>query len=124
MIGAIYARKSTDQRPADLARVLESERRQHMPGGNQLYPGITATGPSVKRDMVWQDLLEFGEIGATPSELATRLIQRGRAKGTAEGCAALLRPMLEELVDMAGERQTKRQGMRFMAVRLGESQET
>jgi len=95
-----------------------------MPGGNRLYPGITATGPSVKRDMVWQDLLEFGESGATPSELATRLIQRGRAKGTAEGCAALLRPLLEELVDIAGERQTKRQGMRFMAVRLGENKET
>jgi hypothetical protein len=89
--------------------------------GDQLYPRITATGPSVKRDMVWQDLLEFGENGATPTELATRLIQRGRAKGTVEGCAALLKPLLEELVDMVGERQTKREGVRFTALRVGGS---
>jgi hypothetical protein len=94
-----------------------------MPGGNQLYPGITAPDLLVKRNMVWQDLLECGESGATPSELATRLIQRGRAKGTAEGCAALLRPLLEELVDMPGKRRTKREGIRFIALRLGESEE-
>jgi hypothetical protein len=32
---------------------------------DQLYPQITATGPTVKRDMVWQELLDFGESGAT-----------------------------------------------------------
>ena len=26
---------------------------------DQLYPQITAPAPSLKRDMVWQDLLDF-----------------------------------------------------------------
>lgn len=85
---------------------------------DQLYPQIIATGPSVKRDMVWQDLLACGETGATPTTLAARLINDGKATGSVAGCAALLKPLLEELVGMVGERQTTREGDRFKARRL------
>lgn len=85
---------------------------------DQLYPQITATGPTVKRDMVWQDLLDFGEAGATPMELAARLLKAGKAKGTVEGCAMRLMPLLDELVGMVGERRTERVGERFRARRL------
>jgi hypothetical protein len=85
---------------------------------DQLYPRITATGPSVKRDMVWQDLLDFGETGATPMELAARLIKAGKATGTVEGCAVRLMPLLDELVGMVGERRTERVGERFRVRRL------
>jgi hypothetical protein len=54
---------------------------------DQLYPQITATSPSLKRDMVWQDLLDFGATGATPMERAARLLMEGNATGTVEGCA-------------------------------------
>ena len=69
---------------------------------DQLYPRITATEPPLKRDMVWQDLLHFGETGATPMELAARLLRDGKATGTVEGCAVRLMPLLEELVGMVG----------------------
>jgi hypothetical protein len=85
---------------------------------DQLYPGISATDASVKRGMVWQDLLACGENGATPQELATRLIKDGKASGTVEGCAVLLKPLLDELVGMVGERQTKREGEQFKAHKL------
>ena len=84
---------------------------------DQLYPQITATGPTGKRDMVWQDLLDFGESGATPMELAARLLKVGKAKGTVEGCAMRLMPLLDELVGMVGERRTERVGDRFRARR-------
>jgi hypothetical protein len=90
---------------------------------DQLYPQITATGPTVTRDRVWQDLLTFGETGATPMELAARLLKAGRAKGTVEGCAMRLMPLLDELVGMVGERRTVRMGERFKAHRLPESKE-
>ena len=85
---------------------------------DRLYPQITATAPSVKRGMVWHDLLAYGETGATATELAARLIHAGKATGSVEGCAALLKPLLDELVDMAGDRQTTREGERFKACRL------
>ena len=90
---------------------------------DQLYPQITATGPTVKRDMVWQDLLDFGESGATPMELAARLLKAGKAKGTVEGCAMRLMPLLDELVGMVGERRTERVGERFKARRLAGNKE-
>ena len=88
---------------------------------DQLYPQITATAPSLKRDMVWQDLLEFGAPGATPMELAARLLRDGKATGTGEGCAVRLMPLLEELVGMVGEHGTERAGERFRARRLAGS---
>jgi hypothetical protein len=88
---------------------------------DHLYPRITATGPSLKRDMVWQDLLEFGATGATPMELAARLLRDGKATGTVEGCAVRLMPLLEELVGMVGEHRTERAGERFKARRLAGS---
>lgn len=60
---------------------------------DHLYPRISAPGPSLKRDMVWQDLLEFGGPGATPMELAARLLRDGKATGTVEGCAVRLMPL-------------------------------
>lgn len=90
---------------------------------DQLYPQITAAGPTVKRDMVWQDLLDFGESGATPMELATRLLMAGKAKGTVEGCAMRLMPLLDELVGMVGEHRTERVGERFRARRLAPNKE-
>jgi hypothetical protein len=90
---------------------------------DRLYPQITATGPSVKRDMVWQDLLTFGETGATPMELAGRLLKASKAKGTVEGCAMRLMPLLDELVGMVGERRTERLGERFRAYRLAGNKE-
>jgi hypothetical protein len=84
---------------------------------DQLYP----RSPSVKRDMVWQDLLDFGESGATPMELAARLLKGGKAKGTIEGCAMRLMPLLGELVGMVGERRTEQVGERFRARRLAGS---
>jgi len=84
---------------------------------DQLFPRITATHPSVKRKMVWRALLHFGATGATPMELAEDLIQNGKATGTVGGCAALLKPRLEELVDILGSQQTKRDGERFIAFR-------
>ena len=84
---------------------------------DQLYPRITATG-AVKRDMVWQDLLDFGETGATPMELAARLLNEGKATGTVEGCAVRLMPLLDELVGMVGVHRTERAGERFRARRL------
>lgn len=84
---------------------------------DQLYPRIPATDPSVKRGIVWRDLLACGKTGATPTELAARLIDEGKATGKVEGCAALLKPLLDELVDMAGGRQTMREGERFKARR-------
>ncbi len=89
--------------------------------GDQLYPRITATDPSVKRGMLWQDLRACGETGATPTELATRLIKLikdRKAIGSVEGCAALLKPLLAELTGMVGEQQTPREGERFTARRL------
>jgi len=90
---------------------------------DQLYPQITATSPTVKRDMVWQDLLDFGASGATPMELAARLLKTGKAKGTVEGCAMRLMPLLDELVGMVGERRTERVGERFKARRLAGNKE-
>ena len=103
------------------ARAMREDRRVRGEKGmtaDQLYPRITATGPSVKRGMVWQDLLACGETGATPRELATRLIKDGKAMGSVEGCAALLKPLLDELAGMVGERQTMREGERFTTRRL------
>ena len=88
---------------------------------DQLYPQITAASPSLKRDMVWQDLLEFGAPGATPMELAARLLRDGKATGTGEGCAVRLMPLLEELVGMVGEHRTERAGERFRARQLAGS---
>ena len=88
---------------------------------DQLYPQIMATAPSLKRDMVWQDLLEFGATGATPMELAARLLRDGKATGTVEGCAVRLMTLLEELVGMVGEHRTERAGERFRARRLAGS---
>jgi hypothetical protein len=88
---------------------------------DQLYPRISASGPSLKRDMVWHDLLEFGATGATPMELAARLLMEGKASGTVEGCAVRLMPLLEELVGMVGDRRTEREGERFRARRLAGS---
>ena len=88
---------------------------------DQLYPQITAASPSLKRDMVWQDLLDFGATGATPMELAARLLRDGKATGTGEGCAVRLMPLLEELVGMVGEHGTERAGERFRARRLAGS---
>jgi hypothetical protein len=90
---------------------------------DQLYPQITATSPTVKRDMVWQDLLDFGASGATPMELAARLLKTGKAKGTVEGCAMRLMPLLDELVGMGGERRTERVGERFRARLLAPNKE-
>jgi len=90
-------------------------------GADHLYPRITAPGPSLKRDMVWQDLLDFGATGATPMELAARLLRDGKATGTVEGCAVRLMPLLEELVGMVGEHRTERAGERFKARRLAGS---
>jgi hypothetical protein len=84
---------------------------------DQLFPRITATHPSVKRKVVWRALLPFGATGATPMELADHLIQNGKATGTVGGCAALLKPLLEELVVILGPQQTKRDGERFIAFR-------
>jgi hypothetical protein len=113
MIAAIYARKST---PSVWARRGGQEMTV-----DHLYPRITATGPSLKRDMVWQDLLEFGAPGATPMELAARLLRDGKATGTVEGCAVRLMPLLEELVGMVSEHRTERAGERFRARRLAGS---
>jgi len=88
---------------------------------DQLYPRITATGPTLKRDMLWHDLLNFRETGATPMELAARLTEEGKATGTAEGCAVRLMPLLDELAYMVGERRTEHVGERFKAFRRGGS---
>ncbi|HTG10021.1 MAG TPA: hypothetical protein VK746_04440 [Candidatus Eisenbacteria bacterium] len=109
MIAAIYARKSTSS-------VWARRGGQEMTA-DHLYPRITGTGPSLKRDMVWQDLLEFGAPGATPMELAARPLRDGKATGTVEGCAVRLMPLLEELVGMVGEHRTERAGERFRARR-------
>jgi len=91
---------------------------------DRLYPQITATGPSLKRDMLWKDLLDyFGESGATPMELAARLLKDRKATGTVEGCAVRLMPLLEGLVCMVGERRTERVGERFRARRLAGGKE-
>jgi hypothetical protein len=84
---------------------------------DQIFPQIIATYPSVKRNMVWRALLSFGATGATPIALADRRIQNGKATGTIEGCVALLRPLLEELVGIQGTQRTKRAGERFVAFR-------
>jgi hypothetical protein len=86
---------------------------------DQLYPRISATGPTLKRDMLWHDLLDFGEMGATPIELAARLIEEGKATGTVESCAMRLMPLLNELVYMVGKRRTEHEGERFKALRMG-----
>lgn len=77
----------------------------------------------MKRDMVWQDLLDFVETGSTPMELAARLIREGRATGTVEGRAVRLMPVLGELVGMVGELRTAHVGERFMARWLARSKE-
>jgi hypothetical protein len=56
-------------------------------------------------------------------ELAARLIKKGKAKGTVEGCAMRLMPLLDELVGMVGERRTERVGERFRAHRLAGNKE-
>ena len=91
---------------------------------DQLYPRIAATGPTLKRDMLWHDLLDFGEVGATPIELAARLVEEGKATGTVEGCAMWLMPLLNELVYMVGTRRTEHVGERFKAFRMGGRQGT
>jgi hypothetical protein len=113
MIVAIYAPKSTS--------AFWGRRGGQEMAADHLYPRISATGPSLKRDMVWQDLLEFGATGATPMELAARLLRDGKATGTVEGCAVRLMPLLEELVGMVGEHRTERAGERFKARRLAGS---
>jgi len=85
---------------------------------DQLYPRIGATGPTPKRDMLWHDLLDFGEMEATPIGLAARLVEEGKATGTVEGCAKRLMPLLSELVYMVGKRRTERVGERFKAFRM------
>jgi hypothetical protein len=74
--------------------------------------------------MVWQDLLDFGQSGATPMELAARLLKAGKAKGTVEGCAMRLMPPLDELVGMAGERRTERAVERFRTRLLARNKES
>jgi hypothetical protein len=113
MITAIYARKSTP--------VSGGEEEDKEMAADQLYPRINASGPSLKRDMVWDDVLAFGATGATPMELAARLLMEGKASGTVEGCAVRLMPLLEELVGMVGDRRTEREGERFRARRLAGS---
>lgn len=86
----------------------------------RLFPQITTTDIQVLREMVWQQLFECGgDAGATPTELAARMIQHDKARGTVEGCAKLLIPLLDELVGVIGERRTKRDGERFKAFRVG-----
>jgi hypothetical protein len=78
-----------------------------------LYPRISATSPSLKRDMLWQDLLKCGEAGATAGDLAARLIAESKATGTIAECALALEPLLDELVRMPGPHQTTRDGDRY-----------
>jgi hypothetical protein len=56
-------------------------------------------------------------------ELAARLLRAGKAKGTVEGCAMRLMPLLDELVGMLGERGTERVSERFRARQLTRNKE-
>lgn len=82
-----------------------------------LYPRISTTSPSLKRDMLWQDLLKCGAMGATAMELAAHLIKDHKATGTVSECALALEPLLDELVRMPGPHQTTRDGDRYKARR-------
>lgn len=82
-----------------------------------LYPRISTTSPSLKRDMVWQDLLKCGEAGATARDLAARLISESKVTGTIAECALALEPLLDELVRMPGAHRTTRDGDRYKARR-------
>jgi hypothetical protein len=82
-----------------------------------LYSRISAASPSLKRDMVWQDLLKCGEAGATARDLAARLIAERNATGTIAECALALEPLLDELVHMPGTHRTTRDGDRCTARR-------
>jgi hypothetical protein len=82
-----------------------------------LYPRISGTSPSLKRDMLWQDLLKCGSAGATARELAVHLIKGRKATGTVSECALAREPLLDELVRAPGPHQTTRDGDRYKARR-------